>query len=370
MSDMTGLKKTPFYDIHVKYGAKLVPFAGYIMPVQYEGILDEHKTVREAVGLFDVSHMGEIFVTGEFAVDAVNHIVTNDVRQLKIGQALYTPMMYPHGGIVDDLLVYKCAENRLLLVVNASNVDKDYAWICENLIKGAKADNQSENWAQLALQGRYAEKIIKKLSEYPVESIAYYHFAENVTVAGANVLLSRTGYTGEDGFELYFDPKDAEKVYLALMTAGEEFGIKPIGLGARDTLRLESRMVLYGNDITDKTNPVEAGIGWTVKLDKEEFIGKDRCIEDKAAPKRRLVGLKMLEPGIPRQHYPVFVGEADETASGEVTSGTMSPTLKEPIALAYVPFGSHKEGTEIWVEIHKKRRKAVVVKTPFYKRSY
>ncbi len=365
------LKQTPFYEKHVQIGAKMVPFAGFLMPLQYTGIVAEHKNVRTNVGLFDVSHMGEIEVKGKNALDAVNKIITNDASKLKIGQALYTPMCYEHGGIVDDLLVYKRADDFYLLVVNASNLSKDFEWIHSNVSNIAQVENKSDEYAQLALQGRYAEAIIKKLSDYPVEDIEYYHFAEDVPVAGAKVLLSRTGYTGEDGFELYFDPADAHKVWDALLQAGAEYNLLPAGLGARDTLRLEARMVLYGNDITEHTNPIEAGIGWAVKFDKGDFIGRDVLLKVKEEkPKRKLVGIEMIDPGIPRQHYAVYMSADAQEPAGEVTSGTMSPTLKKAIGLAYLPFGQHKSGTHVWVDIRGRRKEAVVVKTPFYKRDY
>lgn len=356
-------KRTPLHDIHLALGAKMVPFAGFEMPVQYPaGITAEHKSVRESVGLFDVSHMGEFMIRGPQAIDFVNYVTTNDVAALSVGQAHYSTILNEGGTIVDDCLVYRFADH-LMMVVNASNKDKDLAHISS--YKGrfdCTIEDVSDEIALLALQGPRAQEVMARHTDVKLDDIAYYHFTV-ATVAGVpDVILSRTGYTGEDGFELYFDARRAADMWRALMSDGS---VAPAGLGARDTLRLEMGMALYGNDIDGTTTPYEAGLGWLVKLNKGDFVGKAALERQKAAGvPRKLVGFTMPDRAFPRHGYAVFCGGA---SSGEVRSGTMSPTLGIAIGTAYVPLAMAKDGTEFEVEIRGKRLPAVVAKMPFYK---
>ena len=356
------LKRTPFYEKHVALGAKIVPFAGYEMPVQYaQGITVEHKAVRERCGLFDVSHMGEFIIRGARAVDFVNYVTTNDVAALVIGQVHYSTILNDRGTIEDDCLVYRFAD-KIMMVVNASNVDKDLAHIARHADKfGVTLENVSDDMGLLALQGPKAASILQPLTETDLSTIKYYHFTEG-SVAGMPMIISRTGYTGEDGFELYHDVKYSEKLWDALMAAGD---VTPAGLGCRDTLRLEMGMALYGNDIDDTVTPLEANLAWLVKLKKGEFVGSPVLNEQKAnGVKKKLVGFTLPEKNIARHGYPVFVnGEA----SGVVCSGTMSPSLGVPIGTCYVPTPSSVEGSTFEVEIRGKRVPATVVKPPFYK---
>lgn len=358
------IKKTPFYDIHKKLNAKIVEFAGYYMPIQYRSITEEHKRVRKTVGLFDLSHMGEFMVSGHGAKQFVQHAVTNDIYALENGQVLYTCMCYPDGGIVDDLLVYNLGDT-YLLVVNAANIDKDW----DHLISlkkhdDVKLENFSDQTALLAIQGPDAEKVMAKLTDYNLQSIPFYWSAVG-KVAGYDMLFSRTGYTGEDGFELYFAPDQANLVWNAAMEAASEFDGEAIGLGARDTLRLEMKYALYGNDIDKTTNPLEAGLGWTVKFDKTGFVGKESLAAIKAEGlKRKLVAFELTEKGFPRQHYPIIIhGEK----VGEVASGTFSPMLEKGIGTGYVPESNSKIGTEIGIDIRGRIVPAKIIKPPFYK---
>jgi aminomethyltransferase len=356
------MEKTPLNQIHKDLGAKLIDFGGWEMPVQYTGILEEHEAVREQAGIFDVSHMGEISIKGENALAMVQKLVTNDVARLEIGQILYSPMCYPDGGIVDDLLVYKIADDDYFLVVNASNTDKDWKWIQDNAIEGVEMANVSEDYAQIALQGPNSQKILEELTDIDLDSMKYYWFDAG-KLAGVEVLLSRTGYTGELGYEIYLAAKDGVDVWNSIMKIGKEYGIKPVGLGARDTLRLEKKYCLYGNDITKDTHPLEAGLQWTVKLDKDNFIGKEAILNFKEKGyDRKLVGFKLLERGIARHGYKV---QKDGEEIGEITSGSFSPTLKENIGLAYLKNEFVNIGQEIEIVIRKKLVKAEVVKTPF-----
>ncbi len=358
-------RKTPFYDIHTSLKGKIIDFGGWLMPVQFEGIKKEHLRVRNTVGLFDVSHMGEIEVSGKDDLAFVNYVITNDASKLAIGQVLYTASCYNDGGIVDDLLVYRY-ENKYLLVVNASNTTKDYEWYLSQ--KGdydIEIINKSDEIAQLALQGPKTEDVLRKITTINLTEIPFYWFKEGKVANCDNVLLSRTGYTGEDGFELYFPNEYAKTIWDAIMEAGKEFDIQPIGLGARDTLRLEMKYCLYGNDIDKTTNPLEAGLGWAVKLDKEDFIGKE-IIEKikKEKPSRRLICFVMSDKGIPRQHYKIMQNDIE---IGEVTSGTFSPSLNKGIGLAYIKRGHTKAKTEIDIIIRNKPHKALIIKPPFYK---
>lgn len=357
------LKRTPFYEIHRALGAKIVPFAGFEMPVQYPtGITAEHKAVREQCGLFDVSHMGEFFVTGPQAVEFVSYVTTNDVAKLAVGQVHYSTILNDRGTIEDDCLVYRFAD-RLMMVVNASNVDKDYAHIARHLSRfDAQLENRSDDIALLALQGPQAVEILRTLTRTDLERIGYYHFAEG-EVAGCPSIISRTGYTGEDGFELYFDNRYASAIWDALIGTGR---VTPAGLGARDTLRLEMGMALYGNDIDDTTTPLEANLAWLVKLAKGDFVGRDALVRQKEAGiPRKLVGFVLDDKrSIARHGYGVVYQGAP---SGEVRSGTMSPSLGIPIGTCYLPTAAAKEGTALEIDIRGKRVPATVAKTPFYK---
>jgi aminomethyltransferase len=358
------LKRTPLYDVHAALGAKLVPFAGFEMPVQYPtGITAEHKAVREKAGLFDVSHMGEFIVRGPQAVDFVNYVTTNDVAALQPGQAHYSTILREDGTIVDDCLVYR-SDDRVLMVVNGSNIDKDWDHISQFVSKfpHAKLENISDQIALLALQGPEAARILQKHTETDLSDIKYYEHVMG-TVAGVDrVYISRTGYTGEDGFELYFPAQHAKTIWNALTESGE---VLPAGLGARDSLRLEMGMALYGNDLDDTTTPLEASLAWLVKMKKGDFVGRGALEKQKAEGlKRKLVGFTTSERSFPRHGYPVFV---HGKPSGEVRSGTMSPTLGIPIGTAYVPPEFAKEGSSLEIEIRGKRIPATVQKMPFYK---
>lgn len=358
------LKRTPFYEKHVALGAKIVPFAGYEMPVQYpRGITVEHKAVREHAGLFDVSHMGEFIIRGPGSspVDFVNYVTTNDVAALAIGQVHYSTILNDRGTIEDDCLVYRFADH-IMMVVNASNVAKDFAHIARHAGKfGVQLEDVSDQMGLLALQGPAAASILQPLTDVDLSSIGYYHFAEG-KVSGMPMIVSRTGYTGEDGFELYHGVQYSTRLWDALMGADS---VTPAGLGARDTLRLEMGMALYGNDIDDTVTPLEANLAWLVKLKKGEFVGSPVLNAQKAnGLTKKLVGLTLGDRNIARHGYPVFVGGE---ASGVVCSGTMSPTLGIPIGTAYVPAAAAKEGTEIEVEIRGRRVPGTVVKMPFYK---
>jgi aminomethyltransferase len=361
-TDTGTLRRTPFYDKHVALGAKLVPFAGYEMPVTYPiGLMAEHKAVRETCGLFDVSHMGEFFVYGDQAVDFVNYVTTNDVAALAVGQVHYSTILNERGTIEDDCLVYRFAD-KIMMVVNASNAEKDFAHIAPHAERfGVRLENASDHMALLALQGPNAAKILAPLTKTNLSTIKYYHFAQG-EVAGMPMIISRTGYTGEDGFELYHDVRYASPLWDALMAGGN---VVPAGLGARDTLRLEMGMALYGNDIDDTVTPLEANLGWLVKLKKGEFVGSPVLHAQKAnGVAKKLVGFTLPDRNIARHGYPVFAGGAP---SGTVCSGTLSPTLGSPIGTAYVPTELSKEGSTFEVEIRGKRVPATVVKPPFYK---
>jgi aminomethyltransferase len=359
------MKRTPFYEIHKQLGAKIVSFAGYEMPVQYPtGIVAEHKAVRERCGLFDVSHMGEFVVYGDRRMEFVNYVTSNDVAALADGQVHYSTILYENGTIVDDCLVYKMAD-RIVMVVNASNKDKDLAHINQFATKfGATVGDISDEICLLALQGPIAEQLLQPLVDIDLSKIGYY-FHSWGHVKGMHSLISRTGYTGEDGFELYFDPRLADGMWNVLMESGK---VTPAGLGARDTLRLEMGMALYGNDIDDTVTPLEANLGWLTKLNKGDFFGRDALVKQKEKGlTRRLAGFTVDDGrSIARHGHPVFVNAA---ASGEVRSGTMSPSLNIPIGTAYVPLTSAKEGSKLEVDIRGRRAAATVTKMPFYKKA-
>ena len=357
-------KKTPLYGEHVAAGGRMVPFGGFLMPIQYTGITVEHKAVRAAMGMFDLSHMGDFAVLGGDLARAIDRLVSNEIAYLSIGQARYTPMCFDHGGIVDDLLVYRFA-NHLMLVVNASNIGKDFDWVRSHLPTRVEVQNVSDESALIAIQGPRASGFAQTLTETPLDSIQYYHFAEG-EVAGVPVIISRTGYTGEDGLELYVRADRAVELWRALRAAGDSKGLALVGLGARDTLRLEAGLALYGNDIDDHTSPLEGGLGWTVKLEGRDFIGADALRAQKAAGlKRRSVAFEMLDRGIPRQHCPVL---ASGTDAGEVTSGTFSPTFGKGLGLASIDVAHAGAGSEIEIDIRGANHPARVVKRPIYKR--
>lgn len=365
---MITLQRTPLFDVYAKYGGKTIDFGGWELPVQFSSIKEEHEAVRTAAGLFDVSHMGEVEVKGVDSLAFLQRVVTNDVSTLKVGGAQYTAMCYENGGTVDDLLIYKRGEEDYLLVINASNIEKDYEWLASHVIGDATVVNVSSEVAQLAIQGPKAEGILQKVVSEDLKEIKFFKFKNDILVDGIPALVSRTGYTGEDGFEIYCKSEDAAKLWEKLLEVGAEEGLKACGLGARDTLRFEATLPLYGQELSKDITPIEAGIGFAVKINKEaDFFGKATLKEQKenGAP-RKLVGIEVIERGIPRTHYLVFIGEEK---IGEVTSGTQSPTLKKSIGLALIDVKYAAVDTEVEIEIRNKRVKAVVVPTPFYKRS-
>ena len=361
------MKNTAFTKIHEEMGAKMVPFAGYNMPVQFKGINVEHETVRKGVGVFDVSHMGEFWVKGPNAFEFVQRVSTNDVSKLTDGKVQYICFPNGKGGIVDDFLVYRINEETYLLVVNAANIEKDWAWCTEQNTNGAVLYNASDEIAQLAVQGPLALKAMQKLTDANVVDMEYYTFQKCNFAGVEDVIFSTTGYTGSGGCEIYMANEDAEKVYRAVLEAGEEFGIEAIGLAARDTLRLESGFCLYGNDIDDTTSPIEAGLGWITKfVDGNDFIDRDYMAKLKEEGiQRKLTAFKMVDKGIPRQHYEICDAEGNQI--GEVTSGTMSPMLKIGIGMGYIQKGMNKIDTEVYIKIRNKMMKAQVVRLPFYK---
>lgn len=364
------LKRTPFYQKHQELGARLIDFGGFEMPVQFSGIKQEHLAVREHAGVFDVSHMGEFIVKGPDSLDLIQKVTINDASKLTTGKAQYTAMCYEDGGIVDDLLVYKLDENEYMLVVNASNIEKDFNWIEKHNTMKADFQNRSDDIALLALQGPASVDILQKMTPVAVDEIGYYTF-QTGTVANENdVIISATGYTGEKGFELYIDLKkaDALKIWDSLMIAGEEYHLEPAGLGARDTLRLEMGFALYGNDISAETTPLEAGMGWLTKLEKHNFLGKSAILKQKESGiNRKLMGFIISEPrNIPRSGYPILNEHGDEI--GHVTSGTQSISLNKAIGMGYIAIDHAREGEKIYIDIRKKRVEATVVKPPFLKK--
>lgn len=360
------LKRTSLYSVHVASGARLVEFAGWEMPVQYAGIVEEHRAVRAAAGLFDVSHMGEVEVQGPGACDTVQRLVTNDAARLTDGQGMYTPMCGEHGGILDDLTVFRLDEQRFFLVVNAATTAKDFAWIQEHT-RNAVTRDRSPELALLALQGPKAQAILQRLTRTDPSALHHFHIMDGVAVAGVRCLVSRSGYTGEDGFEIAAPWEKAPQVWESLIEVGGASGLVPAGLGARDTLRLEAGHMLYGTDIDETTTPLEATLGWTVKLDKGEFTGRTALVQQKErGVQRKLVGFEMLERAIPRHEYPLLRGG---TPIGRVTSGTFGPWVNKSIGMGYVHLAHAQAGTEIEVEIRGRPARARVVKLPFYKRS-
>lgn len=357
------LKSTALSNLHTSLGAKMVPFAGYTMPVLYTNLIQEHNQVRNSVGVFDVSHMGEFWLEGEKALDLIQWVTSNDASKLFDGKVQYSCLPNENGGIVDDLLVYRFSATKFLLVVNASNIEKDWNWISRQNNFGVQMSNVSEATSLLAVQGPNATATLQKLTAVDLKTMEYYSFKTGILAGIENVIISATGYTGAGGFELYVDNKDARKLWDAIFEAGKEFGILPIGLGARDTLRLEKGFCLYGNDIDDSTSPIEAGLGWITKFSKN-FINRDYHQKLKEqGTSRKLVGFELIDRGIPRQHYPIK--DAQGNLIGEVTSGTQSPTLGKAIGLGYVKTSFSDVNSEIFVEIRDKQLRAKVVKIPF-----
>lgn len=360
-------KRTALYDEHVKLNGRMVEFGGWDMPVQYTGLADEHETCRTKVALFDVSHMGEVRVKGAGSLDYLNRLVTNNVSKIKDNQAQYTAMCYEHGGCVDDLIIHRVSSDDFFICVNASNTDKDFEWMKQQAPKGLSVENVSPQYTQIAIQGRFAQEILQKLTKTPLDEIKYYWFREG-EVLGKPAFIARTGYTGEDGFEVYVPWDFGPRVWSAMLEEGQKFGIKACGLGARDTLRTEMKFPLYGHEIDEKMNPLEAGLAWVTKLDKPDFIGKAALMKIKEAGlKRASVGLKSLGKAIPRQGYAIEVGGK---TIGTVTSGTMSPSLKAGIAIAAVDRGFTEIGTKVDVVVRDQRVPHEIVETPFYKRPY
>lgn len=361
----TSLKKTPLHAAHVAAGARMVEFGGWSMPVQYTGILEEHRAVREAAGLFDVSHMGEIRLQGPDALELVQRLITNDASRMSAGQVIYSPMCLETGGVVDDLLVYRMGSDDYLLVVNASNTEKDLAWVRRHAAGNVTVTDQSPETAQLALQGPRAVSILQPLTDVDLGKMQYYWF-DRGRVGGIECIISRTGYTGEDGFELYLPPEKAEELWNGLLEAGKETGLAPVGLGARDTLRFEACMPLYGHELTEHSTPLEAGLGRFVNLDKPDFTGKEALARQRAEGlKRKLVGVEMIDRGVPRAGYAVV---NDGSPIGRVTSGSFSPTLNKNLAMAFVETPYAAAGQELGVTIREKVYRARVVPRPFYKK--
>jgi aminomethyltransferase len=358
-------KKTALYDTHKRMGARLIPFGGWEMPVEYSGIAKEHAAVRTAAGLFDVSHMGEFEVRGPQALQLIQSVTSNDASQLSDGQAQYSALPYPEGTVVDDLLIYRHDPEHYLLVVNAGNIKKDFEWITSHNSYDAAVEDISDRTSLLAVQGPKAVGILQKLSSVRLSDIKYYHFVRG-SVLEADTIVSRTGYTGEDGFEIYFSPEYAEVIWNALLESGGADGLVPAGLGARNTLRLEAKMLLYGNDMDQTTTLLEAGLSWIVKLDKIAFVGREALLEQKRqGMKRKLVGFEMLGRDIAREHYSAFVANREV---GHVTSGSPSITLKKNIGLVYLPTEYAEIGTSFQVSVRGRMCDAQVVRTPFYKR--
>lgn len=357
--------KTALYDKHVSLGAKMVPFAGFEMPVQYTGVTEEHFAVREKAGMFDVSHMGQFFIEGENAEDLLQYVTTNDVSKLEDGQAQYTCLPNGNGGIVDDLIVYKMTAGKYFVVVNASNIDKDWQHIQKYNEKfGAEMRNASDEMSLIAVQGPKATEVLQKLTDKDLSQIPYYHFTVGAVAEVDDVIISNTGYTGSGGFEIYFNNSDAEKIWDELLSAGKDSGMIPCGLAARDTLRLEKGFCLYGNDIDDSTSPLEAGLGWITKLEKGDFVDREALQQLKArGVSRKLIAFEMQEKAIPRHDYEV--ADSEGNIIGKVTSGTMSPIKKTGIGLAYVDKPHFKTGTDIFIRIRNKDIPAKVVKLPF-----
>lgn len=359
------MKNTALTNKHISLGAKMVPFAGYNMPVQYEGINAEHAAVRNSVGVFDVSHMGEFILKGENALDLIQRVTSNDASKLYDGKVQYSCLPNENGGIIDDLLVYRINELTYMLVVNASNIEKDWTWIQKFNTTGVEMHNISDKTSLLAIQGPKAAEALQSLTDVDLASMDYYNFVKGKFAGVDNVLISATGYTGAGGFEIYFDNEHADAIWNAIFEAGKPFNIKPIGLGARDTLRLEMGFCLYGNDIDDHTSPIEAGLGWITKFSKIFTNSEALLAQKEAGVARKLIGFEMIDRGIPRHDYEIVDGEGN--VIGKVTSGTQSPSLQKAIGMGYIDKAFAKEGTEIFIHIRNQKIRAKIVKFPFYK---
>jgi len=359
------MKNTALTEKHIALGAKMVPFAGYNMPVTYEGINAEHATVRNGVGVFDVSHMGEFILKGENALDLIQRVTSNDASKLYDGKVQYSCLPNKDGGIVDDLLVYRIDEKSYMLVVNASNIEKDWNWIQQFNDKDVEMHNISDKTSLLAIQGPKAADALQSLTEVDLASMEYYTFVKGTFAGVDNVVISATGYTGAGGFEIYFDNEHADEIWDAIFEAGKAYNIKPIGLGARDTLRLEMGFCLYGNDIDDSTSPIEAGLGWITKFSKAFTNSENLRVQKETGIQKKLVGFEMIERGIPRHNYEI--ADAEGNIIGKVTSGTQAPSLQKAIGMGYVAKDFAKEGTEVFINIRNTPIKAKVVKFPFYK---
>ncbi len=364
-NNMEDLKKIALHDVHKSLGAKMVPFAGYLMPLRYSSDIEEHITVREGVGVFDVSHMGEFFLRGPKALDLIQRVVSNDASKLYDGKALYAYLPNETGGVVDDLLVYRISQEEYMLVVNAANIEKDWQWISRHNTEGVAMENASDRISLFAVQGPKAAEALQKLTDIDLSAMSYYTFQQGTLAGVENVIISATGYTGAGGFELYVDNQQARSVWEAIFEAGASFDIKPIGLGARDTLRLEMGYCLYGNDIDDTTSPLEAGLGWVTKFTKPFVNAAQLAAQKKAGPAQKLVGLLMEDKGIPRAGYEVL--NAEEQLIGRITSGSQSPVLNKGIGLGYVQTAYSQPDTEVYVGVRNRRLKARIVKVPFVK---
>ena len=361
------LKRTPLHKEHLALKARMVDFGGWDMPVQYTGVVDEHKTVRTGVGLFDVSHMGEVVVSGRGALEFLQKLTTNDVSKMALGQAQYSALCYDNGTLVDDIIIYRRGYDSFFICVNASNSDKDFAWLQEHApSSGVNLDNLSAEYAQIAVQGPRARELVQELVDIKIADLKYYTFAEGKTL-GVPSLIARTGYTGELGYELYLPSNSGSKVWQALLNAGEKYGVKAVGLGARDTLRLEMGYLLYGNDMDNTTSALECGLGWVTKLDKGDFAGRSALVAQKEKGlSRKLVGFEMIDRAIGRHGYSVYTSENASTPAGVVTSGSPGPSVGKNVGMVYLPAENAALGSIFWVEIRGERKKAQVVKKPFY----
>lgn len=359
------MKNTALSEVHESLGAKMVPFAGFNMPVQYAGVKVEHECVRTGVGVFDVSHMGEFLITGDKALDLIQYVSSNDASKLEPGKAQYSCLPNADGGIVDDLIIYMIEENKYLLVVNASNIEKDWNWISKHNTMGAEMKNLSDDYSLLAIQGPKAAEAMQSLTSVNLSDIKFYNFVVGPFAGIEHVIISATGYTGSGGFEIYCKNNEVKQVWEKVFEAGKDFGIQPIGLAARDTLRLEMGYCLYGNDIDDTTSPLEAGLGWVTKFTKDFVNSENLKAQKEAGVSRKLVGFELVDKGVPRHDYPI-VNEAGDVI-GKVTSGTMAPSINKAVGLGYVPTELSSEGSEIFIQVRNKNIKAVVTKPPFYK---
>lgn len=363
------MKKTPLYETHLEFGAKMIDFGGWMLPVQYSGIINEHNAVRKSAGIFDVSHMGEIYITGGDAEAFAGYLVTNDLSKIYPGKVIYSPMCYPDGGTVDDVLVYCLNSENYLFVVNASNIEKDFDWIKSNIKAfNVEVENLSDSYGQIAVQGPKAQEILSELTDVNLDGIEFFKFNTSMVIGGIRALVSRTGYTGEDGFEIYLPASDAPELFTKILNTGKE-RIEPCGLGARDTLRFESCLPLYGHELSENISPLKAGLNYFIKLNKENFIGRNALLKEKTEGVSKLiVGFEMLERGIARNGYAIFDSSGSEI--GIVTSGSMCPTLSKNMGMGLIDAEYTKNGTEIFIGIRNKRVRAITVKKPFYKKKY